>query len=175
MRSMVSVLPMFLPGLLASVAVGVLLARPVALWLGSRTWVAFLLIVSLGAVLAATLTPDGPRLAGGPPSSGMCDLHRVWFAPLPEYVHVDDFSLNVILFVPLGVALGLAPRSKRTYVLLGLAIALPVVIETTQMLATTLGRGCQSGDVFDNLLGLGIGLLLGLAVAALTGSRRPAT
>ncbi len=48
------------------------------------------------------------------------------------------------------------------------AIALPVAIETTQLVIPALERGCQSADVFDNLTGLVIGLVLGTLARLLT-------
>ena len=93
-------------------------------------------------------------------------------APLSEYLHLGGAtSLNVILFVPLGLAIGLLGRSPVTAWLLVGALASPVVIETIQSLAPMLGRGCQSRDVVDNLLGLGIGLVLGALLSVVRAGR----
>ena len=78
---------------------------------------------------------------------------------------------NVILFVPLGLAIGLLGRSAVTARLLVAALASPVVIEAIQSLAPMLGRGCQSRDVVDNLLGLGIGLVLGALLSVVRAGR----
>ena len=75
---------------------------------------------------------------------------------------MNDTSLNVALFVPLGSALGVL-ANRRAVLLIPLAAALPLVIEAIQLWAGGLGRGCQSADVADNLLGLGLGLSIGLA------------
>ena len=53
------------------------------------------------------------------------------------------------------------PEVERTYLCLGIALALPLTIETTQLLVPSLARGCQSGDVIDNLAGLLLGLVVG--------------
>ena len=54
------------------------------------------------------------------------------------------------------------------------AIALPFAIEATQLLVPLLGRGCESADVVDNLIGLAIGLAIGLVAGwLLPGVRRP--
>ena len=45
-----------------------------------------------------------------------------------------------------------------------LALLLPPAIEATQGVVVVLDRACQGGDVFDNLVGLGIGLIAGWAI-----------
>ncbi len=52
---------------------------------------------------------------------------------------------------------------RKVAVLLG-AFALPIVIETVQLLATSLDRACQTSDISDNLTGLVIGLVAGVLV-----------
>ncbi len=71
---------------------------------------------------------------------------------------MNDTSLNYVLFIQLGVPLGLLPRSRRALGLVIVAFALPWAIEATQLLVPVLGRGCQSADVVDNSLGLLLGL-----------------
>jgi glycopeptide antibiotics resistance protein len=93
-------------------------------------------------------------------------------APLSEYLHLGgDTSLNVILFVPLGLAIGLLGRSPVTARLLVAALVSPVVIEAIQSLAPMLGRGCQSRDVVDNVFGFGIGLVLGALLSVVRAGR----
>jgi hypothetical protein len=41
------------------------------------------------------------------------------------------------------------------------AVASPFVVEATQLLVTVLGRGCQTADIVDNLLGVAIGMAIG--------------
>jgi len=68
------------------------------------------------------------------------------------------------MFMPFGLAIGLLARSRPKALLVIVAIALPFVIETTQLLVPALERGCQSADVIDNLTGLALGLLIGSGV-----------
>jgi hypothetical protein len=77
-------------------------------------------------------------------------------------VAFGDPTFNILLFIPLGVACGLLPWSSRKFALLIGAFALPIAIETIQLLATSLDRACQTSDVSDNLTGLVIGLAIGL-------------
>jgi len=78
----------------------------------------------------------------------------------------NDSLLNVVFFVPLGVVIGLAPRTTRKVALILAAGLLPFVIESTQLLVPALARSCESADVFDNLTGLAVGLVTGPAIAA---------
>jgi glycopeptide antibiotics resistance protein len=107
------------------------------------------------------LTPIGSGSEPSPALLGTCDLRRIGLAPLSEYLKITDVSLNVILFVPLGIAIALLPRSARSMAIRLLAVASPFLIESTQLVLTNLGRTCQSADIFDNLLGLTIGAIVG--------------
>ena len=150
--------PGFLPGLaVAAVVTGI--AAP---WLGHHLLIrrahAAVIILSLGAIAAATLTPlhGWPDFASPPLP---CDLSRVGLAPLRHLVGLNDTSLNIVLFAPLGAALALVRRAR--WRLLASAAALPFLIETVQLVVPPLARGCQSADVIDNLTGLVLGASLG--------------
>ena len=170
--------PGFLPGLAVSIGVAVLASRPVARALGSGRVLAAALVISLGVVLAATLTPSpfGPQrhvarenLAQG--YHPACDLSRIGPAPIAEYLTPDDTSLNVLLLVPLGATIGLLPSSRRKIAVLLLAAAVPFVVEATQLVVVPLDRACQSADVFDNLFGLALGLTAGGSAGWVLGRR----
>jgi glycopeptide antibiotics resistance protein len=155
----------FVPGLAISIILALLLGGSVARRLGTTRMVATLLILSLGVVLSATVTPSRDALMGMPKIPAGCDLSRVGLAPWREYVHVDDTSLNVLLFIPLGAFIGVLPRSPYRWPVAVAAIILPFAIEGFQLVVTPLGRACQSADVVDNLLGLTLGLVAGLTAA----------
>jgi len=161
------VLPWFLPGVAIWVGVALVAGGRVGRALGARRSIALALIVSLGIVLSATLTPLRGALDSGALGTGSCDLSRVGFAPLQELLRLNDASLNVLLFVPLGVSIALLPRSRLTAVVVVGAIALPFAIEATQLLVPWLDRACESADVVDNLTGLAIGLAAGIVVRRL--------
>jgi hypothetical protein len=162
MRGLVSLLPLLLPVLLISIGIGAVVARPLAQRLRTTPFVAFLLVAGTGLIVAATLTPHIDAFYAEPRAGGLCDLSRLGLPPLGALMRPNDVSLNVLLFVPLGLAVGLLPRgSARTRLMVG-ALAFPFVIELTQSLVTPLGRGCESADVIDNLTGLVIGLVVGL-------------
>jgi len=154
-------LPWFIPGAVASLVLATVVAHSLARWLRTNAVVAGLLVFGFGITIAATLTPIGSGSEPSPALLGTCDLSRIGPAPLAEYFKITDVSLNVVLFVPLGIAIALLPRSPRSTAIQLLAVASPFLIETTQLILTNLGRTCQSADIFDNLLGLAIGAILG--------------
>jgi len=167
--------PWFLPGAALFVAMAIAGGRRTGRALGVGPLVAQGLIVSIGIVLAVTLTPLRGVLELGAVGSGHCDLSRIGPAPLRELLTVNDTSLNVLLFVPLGATLAFLPRTRRTALVVAAAIALPFAIEATQLLVPWLDRACESADVVDNLTGLAIGLAGGVVAARLAAAldRRP--
>jgi len=146
---MLETLTWFVPGAAVSALLALFLATPLARRLRTSSPVAWLLIAGLGAILSATLTPIAPGIDGPPSSVGTCD---------------------VALFMPIGLAVGLLPWSWQKVMVLIVALALPFLVETVQLLAQSLDRSCESADVIDNLTGLFAGLIagtvLGLTVAA---------
>ncbi len=156
--------PWFWPGVFVSLIAGTLLAAPVGRTLRIRPVLAGLLMFSVGIIVAATLTPLRDALEVGAVGTGTCDFSRLGLAPLAELSDRNDTSLNVILFVPLGLGIALVPQRRLRGTLLLAAIASPFVIEAIQLIAPVLDRGCQSADVIDNLTGLSIGFVIGLVV-----------
>lgn len=169
MHDFLGAVPGFLPGLAVSALVGLVAAHRVAVALRARWLLAFGLLVSLGAILAATLTPNVGSLEP-PPGNAFCDLTRMSLAPLDELLSLNgEPSLNALLFLPLGLAMGLLPRSAGKVALLAGAIALPAAVEFLQGVLTPLSRSCSSADVVDNLTGLAAGFALGSAAGWLWG------
>ena len=155
-------MPLVYPALLVAAVVAAL-ASP---WAARRTGLARLpaghLLVSLGAVLAITLTPGiGGDFAGPITCQGLVpapSLSELWSL-------TSDNGQNVLLFVPLGLFIGLIPRRN---VLIGAGAAaalLPFVIEGIQALLPAFARSCQAWDIVENVLGLAIGLVIGSLVA----------
>lgn len=155
---MLGVLPWFLPGVGLSLIVAVLVSGRVGRWLSCNRLIAALLIISLGIVLSATITPLGTTSDPSEVVGPGCDLSRVALAPLEDLWSLNDASLNIMLFVPLGVAVGLLPGSPRKVAVVIAALLAPFAVELFQLLVPVLGRGCQSADVIDNLTGLIVGM-----------------
>jgi len=168
---MIHTAPWFLPGVGLAALLGIPLSRLLGRTLHASRGLAWALVVGVGIVLAATLTPvrdavDLPWL--GPLR---CDLSRIGLPRWRDLTSVNDTSLNVILFVPLGLALGLLPRSRRKAILVLAAAGLPLAIEIAQVVLAPLNRTCQGADVIDNLLGLAAGLALGSLAGGLVARR----
>ena len=159
--------PLFLPALAIWALVSVVLSGRTARALGTSRLVAFLVLVSLGFTLTATLTPTSEAVVGEVGPGGGCDLRQLGLPPLSQLLRPNDVSLNVILFVPLGFALGLLPLARRSIIIIGLAFAVPLLIETLQLVLVDLGRGCESADVINNMLGLAVGLTIAVGMRAL--------
>jgi len=165
----------FLPGLVVTAGVTLAAAGRVARRLGARPRVAVMLLLALGVIVSATLTPSrgavhgaiAGQLPGGP---GMCDLHRI--RPVAPAEFDADVGLNILLFVPLGFALPFLARTRWTLAIVAGAVVLPVGIETIQLLVPQLDRTCQSADVIDNLTGLVLGVAAGTVVVGLLRIRR---
>ena len=161
--ALVATVPWFVPGLIATVIVSSIVCRPVARWLGSGPLRAWWLLVSLGLIGITTLTPQREALELSMVGTGTCDFSRVWLASFGFYAGGNDSAENIALFIPLGIAISLLPARIRPAALVG-GILLPIAIEVFQRQVTVLNRSCQSADVVDNLVGLGIGLALGAAL-----------
>lgn len=165
----------FWPGVAVSIIIAILLSARVARALKVRPVVATALMLAFGLIISATLTPSREALRFGTIATGSCDFGRIGPPTIAELFRFGDPTFNVILFIPLGLAIGLVPAPRRRTALLVAAVALPFAIETIQLLATALDRACQSSDVSDNLTGLVIGLVGGIAVRRFvraTGGRR---
>jgi hypothetical protein len=162
MRFLVSgPIPWLLPGLLVSLVVGLVTARWVGRRLAIHPAVAVLMALGLGLVLAATVTPLRDALEDGAIGAGTCEMSR--FVPIPpwRWFRLSDPTLNIAMFVPLGIAIGIVPPSRVKAGLVIAGFCLPFAIELTQLLVPILARGCETADVVDNLTGLVFGLLVG--------------
>ncbi len=160
----------FWPGVIVSIGLSIAFGRRVGRALGTSRTVATVLMLGGGLIASATLTPSREALTQGAVGTGMCDLGRLGLASVGELLRFGDPTFNLLLFVPLGWAIGFIPASRWKFALILGAFALPFAIETIQLLATGLGRGCQSSDVADNLTGLIIGLVIGVVAGRLVPS-----
>jgi glycopeptide antibiotics resistance protein len=148
----------FGPGIVASLAVSLMACTHASRALRVSRILGWALLMSLGVILSATITPSREALLFGAQGTGTCDLGRIGLASWQDLSHLNDTSLNVLLFVPLGLAIALCPRSRAKFIVLAGAFALPASIELIQLLVLPLGRECQSADVVDNLTGLVLGV-----------------
>jgi hypothetical protein len=164
---------LLLPGVIIAVALAGALGARLGRRLGAPRRVGALLIFALGLIASATLTPSHEALRYGAPGSGTCDLSRVGLAPLSEVLALHDAGFNVLLYLPLGVAVGLLPwrRSSAGWWLVALGLA--PAVELAQLVVTPLDRACQSSDMIDNLTGLVIGAVAATVARSLRMPRPP--
>ncbi len=173
----IATVPWFLPGAAVAAGVALVAGGHLARSLRARRGLASLILLSMGMIVSATLTPNADALNYGAQGSRSCDVSRIGPASLATLTNLNDTSLNVILFAPLGISLALLPKSRRKLLLIGLASALPIATEFIQLEVVALDRSCQSADVADNLTGLLSGLTVGWAIGKIlngrTGIRMP--
>ena len=147
-------LPVFLAGLFIAVACGRLLAPR----LRCPWWVAVALVASLTLVIAVTLTPQS--ISEDVIDAGEISWPFTWILAL-----LDERTLNVLLFVPLGFTTALIGSRVLWFAVVGV-LAVPWAVEGIQYLVTWLSRDAQWQDVVDNTVGAVIGLGIGLVVRA---------
>jgi hypothetical protein len=164
--------PLLVPGVAIALIAGVALAPWASARTGLSPLLAGMLVFAFGAIVAITLTPG----------SGEGFFGRSWcggLRPPPRLGQLlsisSEHGLNVALFVPLGVLVGLIPRARPFAVAALIAGAMPIVIEWIQYSVPRLDRICQTWDALENMIGLVIGLAAGVALAyALRTVRRTA-
>lgn len=161
---------MALGGLLAAVVAAVL-ALVLRHWLGTVTAVSVAgLLWSLVAIALVTLVPTRPDIGFVPAETRSETCSWDYGGPSGaafEVLGLDQRTLNVLLFVPAGLFLVLAVgRWWAGLVLaplgLGLLAAYSLGIEFTQLQLARLDRACDVTDIVDNILGAGVGFVIGL-------------
>jgi hypothetical protein len=161
--------PLFWPAAALVLVFAAGLASPVARLLRTSAWSAFALSASFGVILAATLTPS---IAAFIPLYRPDGCIRGQFE-VPKFAllrYPNETSLNVAMFVPLGLACGLLRRWSGVAVSSVLAACLPFGIEVVQYEIPGLARVCSTADVAANLTGLAVGLAISIVVVRPIGS-----
>jgi hypothetical protein len=158
-------LPWLLPGIAIALVVSIAASGQIARWLSVPRVASWVLIMSTGMILAVTVTPQRPEYASESLWVRSCDFSRIGPPAIAQVTGPSDELGNILMFIPLGFAIALAPWSSRKAVVLIGACALPFLIESTQFVVSPLRRACQSADVVDNLTGLLVGLAAGTVVA----------
>ena len=158
-------------GVLAAAVVSGLMALALRSRLGTTTAVSVAgLLWSLVAIALVTLVPTRPDVGIVPADTRSESCSWVYGGPSGgafEVFGLDQRTLNVLLFVPAGMFLVLAVGRWWSGVVLaplGLAAlaAYSLAIELTQLQLARLDRACDVTDLVDNVLGAGIGLVVGV-------------
>ena len=90
---------------------------------------------------------------------------------LEYWLHLDSRTLNVALFIPLGLTLGLLARGAARWAILVFGLALPWIVEGLQSVLP-FDRDPQSIDLADNTTGFVVGYAAGLLIMSLVASMR---
>ena len=160
-------------GALAAGVVAVLLGMALQRSLGTVSAVAVAgLLWSLVVIALVTLVPTRADVGLVPAESRSESCSWDYGGPSGaafEVFGLDQRTLNVLLFVPAGMFLVLAVGRWWTGLLLAplglLGLALySLAIEFVQLELARLDRACDVTDMVDNILGAGIGFVLGLLV-----------
>lgn len=167
--------PWFWPALALAVSASLVACRPLAGALRTSPLVAFLLVLSLGGIVALTLTPGEDAFL--PFNRSFCFIDAVGPIGVGRVLNLGERGLNVLLFLPLGASIAVLPGSRAKAALIAGSLVLPFLVEGIQYVLPAFGRSCSSVDVVDNLTGLLVGFAVGGLVRlgiALAG-RRPGT
>lgn len=163
-------IPWFWPGVAASILIATFVARPLGRRLAIGTAPAWLFLMSLGGIVSLTLTPGIEAFVDVHGRS--CDLSLAGAPSLGNILSINETSLNIALFVPLGVSIALMRRSTIKLAIVAGAMALPLAIEGFQYALPVFHRQCQAGDIASNLTGLLAGLAIGSIAGAVLGAVR---
>lgn len=159
-------MPLFWPGaLLSTVAAGVCAPR-VARRLGTGRVSSYCLVLALGGIAVTGLLTDTTPVPGDGRHPG-AGFATSWRLPGPaDLAGLDQRTVAMLLFVPLGVAVARARPVRRALRLAGAAAALPFAIEWVQFEVVWLLRPARAQDIADSLCGLLLGLVLGVVAPA---------
>lgn len=142
--------------LLVVVVVAALLAVPLARLLRSNPLVTGLLVMSLFAVVALSLAPSNTPQA----AAGVC-LRPVTLPVGRQILWPSDLTANVLMYLPLGVAVvWLRPRLVRLVAVVA-ALMVPLVVELAQKEIIAINRQCSLSDIIGNEVGLLVGMAIG--------------
>ena len=160
-------------GAVVSGVVAVLLALALRRRLGTVSAVAVAgLLWSLVAIALVTLVPTRAHIGIVPAESRSESCSWDYGGPSGaafEVLGLDQRTLNVLLFVPAGMFLVLAVGRWWSGVVLaplGLVAlaAYSLGIELVQLQLARLDRACDVTDLVDNVLGAGVGFVIGLVL-----------
>jgi len=162
-------LPDFVPNLLLTVLIAVVAGALAAPRLGLRhRALGAMWLLCLLAPLAYTLSATRNGGAAG------CQLGLAPWESQTALLSAETRN-NIALLAPAGAAAFLMPAGARRLAALGAALAMPLLIETTQMIVRPLGRACQVSDIVNNTVGVILGFVLAAGVWAVWDSIRRLT
>jgi len=162
----VSHLPWLLPTFVVGAVLAAVLGGRVGAALAMPRWAATLLVVAVSAIVAVTLTPQRFDVTAPDPLAPLPQIGPdLDAATVPWWGWLlNDRTLNVALFVPLGLGVALIGRRSPRRVLTAAALLVPLCVEVVQHVTPWLARDSQWQDVLDNTVGVALGLTAGFAL-----------
>ena len=154
--------PVFAVGLLIAVAVSSVVARK----LNEPRWTVAAWLTCTAFVLALTLTPSPAGLERLLSDDGAAQT-RVWAWSLPNIWAVTTVnwqSMNLLMFLPLGLSSGLFVAAAHRWSALAVAMSLSFLVEVGQYTILALGRSVFS---FATVIIGWCGIFAGFSLAAL--------
>lgn len=125
--------------------------------IGDRTWGYLLLIASLSCIFAATLSPFEFVIPEG--FSGQFIIQEFNFGS-----SIKDYLQNILLFIPLGISLGviITPIRQQFWIILIFSILVSAILSTTIELTQffLIPRVSNLTDIIYNSLGGALGVIL---------------
>lgn len=164
MTQYLNAFPFAPPAFLLGTVVVFFVSRPLAQRVEERRIVLVCWMASLVFILALTLTPSSYALSMEP---GVL-MTRNWVWDLPDmsaFFSVNWQSMNLLMFMPIGVASALFARRKNIAVFATVAYATSVIVELIQYLVLPLARPqFNSATVVIGWIGITLGIAAGLLV-----------
>lgn len=164
MTQYLNAFPFAPPALLLGAVVVFFVSRPLAQRVEERRVVLVCWMASLVFILALTLTPSSYALSMEP---GVL-MTRNWVWDLPDmsaFFSVNWQSMNLLMFIPIGVTSALLAWRKNIAVFATVAYATSVIVELIQYLVVPLARPqFNSATVVIGWIGITLGIAAGLII-----------
>ena len=164
MTQYLNAFPFAPPAFLLGAVVVFFVSRPLAQRVEERRVVLVCWMASLVFILALTLTPSSYALSMEP---GVL-MTRNWVWDLPDmsaFFSVNWQSMNLLMFIPIGVTSALLAWRKNIAVFATVAYATSVIVELIQYLVVPLARPqFNSATVVIGWIGITLGIAAGLLI-----------
>lgn len=164
MTQYLNAFPFAPPAFLVGAVVVFFVSRPLARRVEERRVVLVCWMASFVFILALTLTPSSYALSMEP---GVL-MTRNWVWDLPDmsaFFSVNWQSMNLLMFMPIGVSSALFAWRKNIAVFATVAYATSVIVELIQYLVLPLARPqFNSATVVIGWIGISLGVAAGLLI-----------
>lgn len=142
-------------------------AKPLARAIRENPVVVFLWLCSWCLIISFTLTPGSLNMEMDPE---VITTRGPWIWSLPNpwalVTSVNWQSMNLLMFLPLGVATGLLRNARSIWCALVIGVATSFAVEVVQYFAVVLGRSqFNFATVIIGWTGIGLGFIICLLIS----------